>query len=295
MDKELITAELKEVDENRAEQIRKWFEPMIEMLDSIEEEYKQLMEMPQSKEKSSAARGLRLRISKVRIEANKEKDKRKKAYIIAERAIQSVFNVLKHAVVEKEETLKEIENYYELLEQKRIADLKAQRESELAKYGIDPISNSGVNLGEMAEDAWKIYREGAKKNYEARIEAERQAEEERFRRELMEKEQREAERAELLRVKQENERLRKEQEKIEAELAKKEQEPPREEKILEFISDTEEKEIFEVVNEPETSDADILKDIAECIIANKDRVKSKKAADAIESAANSLTLTALTL
>ena len=171
-----IEKELEVLDESKAKQIESVFAPMVDMLKEFEGQYEQVMQEEQSPEKCTKAKRLRLDIAKVRIEADKVRKAQKEEYLRAGNAIQGVYNILKYAVVEKEDKLKEVETYYERIEQEKIKARQAERENELAKYEVD---GSQIDLGNMADDVWANFLAGSKANYEAKIEAERKAEEER--------------------------------------------------------------------------------------------------------------------
>lgn len=179
-----ITKELSGLSESKAAQIKEVFEPMVKMLEGFESAYAEVMAQEQSEEKSSQAKRLRLDISKIRIEADKVRKAQKDEYIRAGNAIQGVYNILKFAVAEKEDALKNVETYYERIEAEKIARLKADREAELEKYEFDP---TGIDLGNMGEMVWNAFLTGAKQKYEDRIAAERKAEEDRIERERKEK------------------------------------------------------------------------------------------------------------
>lgn len=179
-----LTTELTGLPESKAQQIKEVFEPMVKMLESFESAYAELMEQEQSEEKSKKAKRLRLDISRVRIEADKVRKAQKEEYLRAGNAIQGVYNVLKFAVVDKEEKLKEVEEYYERIESEKIAKIHAERTEELAKYEAD---STGLDLGKMPDEVWKNFLAGAKSNYENLKAAERKAEEERLETERKEK------------------------------------------------------------------------------------------------------------
>lgn len=192
--------QLKVLGPDRSAQIKAVFDPMVKMLEGFEEAYTELMAEEQSKNKSFRAKRLRLQIAQVRIEAEKVRKKEKEEYLRAGNAIQGVYNILKFAVTDKEEKLKEVETYYERQEEERIAKLKEEREAQLSEYNFDA---SGVNVGDMKEDIWNNFLQGVRLNYEAVKEAERKAEEDRKKKE-------EEEKAERARIRLENERLKKE-------------------------------------------------------------------------------------
>ena len=179
--KELILSnELKGIEESKAAQIKATFEPMIKMLDAFELAYSEIMEMEQSEEKSKKAKRLRIDIGKIRIETEKNRKIQKEEYLRAGKAIDGVSNIVKWAVTEKEESLKEIETFYERIEAERVAKIDSERIESLSLYGID---GSSMNLGVMSDEVWENLLAGSKAGYEAKKEAERKAEEERIERE----------------------------------------------------------------------------------------------------------------
>ena len=203
----LENEELKDIDESKASQIKAVFEPMVKMLEGFESVYAEVMAKEISPEKCAEAKRLRLDISRVRIEADKVRKEQKEEYLRAGNAIQGVYNILKFAVTDKEEKLKEVETYYEKIEAEKVAKLAEERKAELAKYECN---SEFVDLGKMTDEVWKNYLAGVKANYEAVKAAEAKAEADRIAKEKAEAEERE-------RIRLENEQLKKEAEKREKE------------------------------------------------------------------------------
>lgn len=177
--KDLIVQEneqLKGIDDAKSAQIKAVFQPMVEMLESFEEKYKKVTALEISPDKCKQAKRLRLDISRVRIDADKVRKTQKEEYIRAGNAIQGVYNILKFAVTDKEEKLKDIETHFERIEEVRKSQLQLDRSAELAKYEAN---GEFVDLGNMPDEVWKNYLAGVKNNYESIKEAERKAEEER--------------------------------------------------------------------------------------------------------------------
>ena len=177
---ELIIKEdeqLKELEESKAKQIKAVFAPMVKMLEGFEEQYKEVMSLKISPEKCKQAKKLRIAVSKVRIDADKVRKIQKEEYLRAGNAIQGVYNILKFAVTDKEEKLREIEEHFERIEAEKKAQLQLDRQVELAKYDSD---GEFVDLGNMPDEVWKNYLAGVKNNYESLREAEYKAEEDRI-------------------------------------------------------------------------------------------------------------------
>lgn len=208
--------ELSGIEASKADQIKKTFEPMAQMIAEFEGKYNEIIsesEQEITKELTAKAKRVRLDIGRVRIETEKLRKKEKEEYLRAGKAIDGVSNILKWAISDKENKLKEIEDFFEIQEQKRLEALQAERVEQLSTYVEDAHER---NLSDMDDDVWQAYLSAKKKEYEDRIEAEKKAEAERIAKEKAEAEERE-------RIRKENERLRKEAEererqaKIEAE------------------------------------------------------------------------------
>jgi len=200
--------ELLQIEKTKAEAIRKVFEPMAAMLDDFENRYNAVIteaEKEITNDVCGKAKRIRLDIAKVRIATEKARKEEKEIYLRAGKAVDGVANILKWAVGEKEQKLKDIENYFERIEKERLEKLQQKRVEELSAYVADAEERE---LNSMDEEVWNAYLGAKKKEYEDRIKAERKAEAERIA-----KEKAEAEEAE--RIRKENEKLRKEAEEAE--------------------------------------------------------------------------------
>ena len=183
----LDAPELQVIEKSKAEAIRATFEPMVAMLQEFEDAYNSVITASKkeiTEELTNAARRLRLDIGKVRIEAEKLRKEQKEEYLRAGKAIDAVNNILKWVVTDKENRLKEIEDYFEIQEQLRLEKLQNDRAEKLSKY----VEDAGErNLASMDEDVWKAYFSTKKQEYEDRIAAEKKAEEERKENERLDK------------------------------------------------------------------------------------------------------------
>ncbi len=209
------TPELLVIEESKAEQIRATFEPMAKMLTEFEEDYNIVIKdagKKITKEVTNKAKRLRLDIGRVRIETGKLKDKQKEYIKLEDKAIMGVHNVLVWAVKEKEDKLKEIENYFEIQEQKRKEILQSERAKRLSVYIEDAYER---DLVKFEVDEFEALLSIKKKEQEDKIKAEEKAEKDRIAKEKAEAEERE-------RIRKENKQLKEEAEKREI-LAKIEQ------------------------------------------------------------------------
>jgi len=205
MEKGIVVLDVNQygLEPSRAKQIEEIFVPMTKMLYDFENSYNDVVELSKdgiTPEVEQAAKKVRLSISKVRIETEKLRVKQKEEYLRGGKAVDGVANILKFAVVEKENSLKEIEETSLRIEKEQIKALQADREADIEQY-IDEIP--AVNLASMPKEVWEKYRDGYKLDYDKRIEAGKQVEIERIEKEK-------AELAEQKRIKEENETLRKE-------------------------------------------------------------------------------------
>lgn len=216
------TPELQVIETSKAEKIKATFEPMAEMLTGFEEKYNKLMAIPLEEitvDLTKEYKRLRLDVGRVRIDTGKAKDKAKEYLKLEDKAIMGIHNILVWAVKEKEDNLKERENYFEIQEQKRLETLQLERVEILSPYVEDAHER---DLSKFADDEFEALFIMKKKEHEDRMEAERIAEENRIAKEKAEAEERE-------RIRKENEQLRKEAEererqaKIEAEKRAKEE------------------------------------------------------------------------
>lgn len=204
---EITAPELAGVEKSKADQITKTFEPMAVMLQGFEERFDDVISESSegiTTEVVKKAKRLRLDISKVRIETEKIRKDQKEEYLRAGKAIDGVSNILKWAVTDKENKLKEIENYFENLEKERLAQLQRDRVEILSEYVDDADQR---DLTKFEEDEFRALVQAKKKEKEDLIEAQRKAEEQRIKKEKEAEEERE-------RLRLENEKLKAEQEKI---------------------------------------------------------------------------------
>lgn len=171
------TPELLAIEKSKAKQIKETFEPMVKMLENFEQSFNAiLLESKEgiTKELTSKAKRLRLDVGKVRIDTGKLKDKQKEYIKLEDKAIMGVHNLIVWAVTEKEDKLKEIEDYFETQEKLRLETLQKERVELLSKYVDDAQER---RLSDMDEDVWNAYLSTKKKEHEDRVEAEKREKE----------------------------------------------------------------------------------------------------------------------
>lgn len=222
---QLVTVDAKEfgLEKSEAKQIEAVFTPMLEKMTDLEQQFNEVVSLPMNDETCQRARALRLKYVKIRTGTAKIHKKAKAYYLAGGRFVDGWKNAQAFASQGKEEQLEKIEKHYEILEEKRIAELEEERLALLDPYEIDA---SGLKLGEMEEDVWENFFAGTKMRHEEKLEAERKAEQERIAAEEAEKE-RQRKQAE------ENARLKAEAEKREREIAEERKKAEAERKIAE--------------------------------------------------------------
>jgi len=217
----VLNAENYGIEKSKAEQIEAVFVPMVKMLKSFESVYNEVIEESENginTEIVSKAKRVRLDIKRVRIDTEKTRKAQKEEYLRAGKAIDGVANILKFAVVEKEDKLKTIEKHFERIEEERLQKIHDDREAELLKYTDE---TDGLDLSKMPDHVWEKYIEGYRLAHEKQIEAEKKAEAARIQAEKEEAEERK-------RIEEENKKLKAEADererlaKIEAEKQEKE-------------------------------------------------------------------------
>lgn len=127
---------------------------------------------------------IRKSLKRIRVDADKARATLKEDSLMRGRAIDGMFNFIKNEIVPVERYLEQQEKYAELLAEKKKADMKAEREKELSKYGAEV---EFLNLEDMPEDVYQKMLERAKGEHAAKLEAEKKAEEERVEKERIEK------------------------------------------------------------------------------------------------------------
>jgi hypothetical protein len=181
--------ELQGVEKSKALQIKQTFEPMTKMLEEFENAYNGVIKEADkgvTEELTRKAKRLRLDIRQVRLRTEEKRKEIKEEYLRAGKAIDGVSNIVKWAVTDKEQKLKNIEEHFERMEEIRKeaeaaakAELQEKRATILAEYVEDAHER---DLATMDEDVWDIYLATKKKDYEDRMaaaeEARKKAEEE---------------------------------------------------------------------------------------------------------------------
>lgn len=160
------------------------------------------------------ARDVRLALVKNRTATSKEKDDNKSALLAEGNLIQGLHNVVVSASQLIEADLTAVEKYAENKEKERIEAVRLTRVEQLAPFVADA---NIFPLGTMTDDAFTELLTGSRLAHEARLKAEKDAEEKRIAEENDRLE-------EQKRIREENERLKAEQSAAELALKKEREE-----------------------------------------------------------------------
>ncbi len=179
---ELVKIDAKDygLEETKAKEISDMFKPMLDKMVELEKEFNTLAKGEISKELCIEAKALRKKYVKVRVGTSDIHKDLKKFYLQGGRFVDGWKNAQLMASGGIEGKLMSIEKHYENLEAEKISKLQEKRAKELEKFEVDFVPG---NLGEMQDEVWSNYISGVKLNYQAKIDAEKKAKEERIQKE----------------------------------------------------------------------------------------------------------------
>lgn len=233
---EVINVDPKEfgLEETKAREISSMFRPMLDKMVELEKKYNEVSALPMGSETSSKAKKLRLEYKKIRIKTEKVHKELKSFYLKGGRFVDGWKNAQILASDGIEGKLLEIENYFEIQEEKRLNKLREERLEAWCKTQHEDFDNmepKGIEL--MDDDTWDAYHSGLQTKLQAYIKEKAESELKRIQKEKDDRER--------------NEKLAEENRKLQEELAKKEQE----ERRLRAESQRIEQEKQDAINEAE--------------------------------------------
>lgn len=231
------------LEESKASEIKAMFTPMLAKMEELEGEYNSIITQEITPELCEAAATLRKKFVKVRTGTADIHKELKAFYLKGGRFVDAFKNIQEQASGEKEKTLKNIEDHFEIIERERKEKLRNERAEMISPY-VEDVNT--FMLGEMTQEAFDLLLKGAKDQYEAKLAAIKKAEEDRIEAERKAAEEREAQRLENIRLKEEaaeRERLAEIERKKQADiLAKQKAEADKKERELRAKAEAERKE-----------------------------------------------------
>ena len=175
-------------DMNLAESIASNFVPFLEEITELTDKLKGL-ELGNS-EHAAIAKRVNIDLGKIRSRKDAVKKEQKDYYLKVSRFIDSIANVNEGLIALGQEEAQRHSKYFERMEAERIAKLKAERNEKMSQYSEVELPN----LELLDEATFEKMLENYRVAHEARIKAEKEAEEQR-----LEQERQEAARQDLLR------------------------------------------------------------------------------------------------
>lgn len=195
------------LDENKAAEVESNFLPIISETEQLIPAYNELIAKEISKELIPQAKELRLKFMRLRTATDKIHKTTKAFYLAGGRFVDAWKNKNVTIIESMEEKLSLIENHYINIEKERIKNIEIERLNLIKQYTeILP-----MGLGQMDQTVFDNYLNGLKVAYEAKIKAEKEAEEKKLA-------EIEAERQRQIAIEEENKRLKEEAEAKEKEL-----------------------------------------------------------------------------
>lgn len=175
------------VEQSTALTLQNSFMPFFQQAKEWDEKAKSLVVTDVSQVREmKMAREARLALRDIRINADKIRKSLKEDSLRYGKAVQGVYNVIDYLIAPIEKHMEDQEKFAERLDAQRKADLKKQRDTELLPYlAFVPYQ---IDLGELTEEAWATVLNGAKLQYQAKIQADIQAEADRIEKERAESE-----------------------------------------------------------------------------------------------------------
>jgi len=190
------------LEEVKASQISAQFKPMLDKMEALENDYNEVIKLDiELPETAIKAKELRRKYVKVRTGTSEIHKAQKAFYRSGGLYVDGWKNAQLFASQGIEEKLMVIEKHAENKEKERIEAINQDRKAQCLKYVNEEVIL--FNLGDMSEGIWDNYIVGLEASYNARIAAEKKAEEDRIAKEKAEQEERE-------RIAKENEKLKQE-------------------------------------------------------------------------------------
>lgn len=171
------------VQKERADELVTGLKPYLQERELLIQEFNQVKDLELTEENTKVFKTLRLKFRDNRTKGILKWHKSAKEIPLR---LTQLLDAIKRAEVEANEAyekkLEDGEKHFQRLEEQRLAALQSERIKQLSPYVEDAEER---DLATMEQDVWEAYLAAKKTAYEERIEAERKAEAERKRQELV--------------------------------------------------------------------------------------------------------------
>lgn len=220
-----VNPKLYGLEEVKAKEITSGLSVTLSEREALIESYKAVIELPITSENLEVFKSLRLKIRDNRTKGIEKWHTANKAFYLAGgRFVDAIKNKEVLVNEQMEEKLSVAEKHFENLEKERLAKINLERREVLRPY-VEDVDN--MDFTQMNDYDFDDFVLGKKTRFEANLEAERIAEENRLKEIEAENERKRLEEIEIERVRQENEVLKKEAEEKELALQKEREENER--------------------------------------------------------------------
>lgn len=156
------------LEESKAKQIADQFKPMLDKMQELEKEANGIFKLDiTDPETQSKAKELRLKYVKVRTGTAAIHKAQKSFYLAGGKFVDGWKNAQIFASQGLEEKLKAIEDHQKIEEQKRLDELKKNRESQILELGSEL---QGIQLELMTDEVFENYKKGVELSLKAQKE-----------------------------------------------------------------------------------------------------------------------------
>lgn len=268
MQNEITKVDPKEfgIEEQTALNLTTGLKPYIDERSILIEEFERVKEIPVTKENLPVFKELRLKFRDNRTKGiNKWHEATKQVPLRMGQLIDAIKRSENQINETHEEFLERAEKHFENIEKERLNNLRLERFEKIKLFTeVEP-----AGLAEMSDEVFEAFESGLKAKHEAKIQAEKEAEEKR-----LAEAKAEAERLETQRL--ENERLKAEAEAREKEIAKERAKAEAEKKAIEDKLKAEAAERLKIEKELEAKKQAEAKIESDRVEAEKKRIAEEK-------------------
>jgi len=192
------------LDEKQAETITNGLRQILKEREVLEAQYSEVIKSEICEENIPMFKELRLKIRDNRTKGiNNWHKTNKEFYLRGGQFVDAIKRKESEVNERMEDNLLSNETHFEKLEAERIDKLRTERTNALLSFGVENIPSG---LGEMQNDVYESFLSSAKQKHTEKLEAEKNAEQDRIAKEKAEAAEREAQRLENIRLKAEAEK-----------------------------------------------------------------------------------------